>query len=78
MSIDLSGAFDDVQVNDTPTLPTGTGQVQPERNLEINIPLGSVIRNLVVQQKAKIQGVGKVVKAALEKMILKLMLILMT
>ena len=69
MEIDLRGTFEDVSLKETtPVLNrnnASNGQL-PEENVKINIPLGSVIRNLVVEQKAKIQGVGKIVKAALE------------
>ncbi len=66
MSIDLSGAFDNVEVVETQplaNLPTTQPGLQPEQKLEINIPLGAVIRNLVVQQKAEIKGVGESCKS---------------
>jgi len=76
LEIDLNGTFDTVTLKETPALvkakekakakAEAAGVEFEEQSVQIKIPLGAIIRNLAVEQKAEIKGLGKIVKAAIK------------
>lgn len=75
MAIDLDGTFGEVLVTDNPAFTKALEALEAlgeEQVLEVKIPLGAIIRNMTVEQKAEIKGLGKVIKAAIKSNKVKL------